>query len=335
MDLRRLRTFVTVAEQGSVSKAALRLHTSQPGLSRQIHDLQEELGLRLFDRVGRRLVLTGEGEQLLGDCRNLLGYARSLSERAQLLRRGGSGVLRVAASPVQIEAVLSTFLHRYAQRYPKVQVKLIEAVVPDILAMLERGEIHLGVLLEAFLGDDHQFGSYPVPPVELLAVYHPSLQLERGGTLDIGQLAAYPLLLLDTSFALRKTFDAVCRLARLRPNILIESRVPSNLLALAEAGHGVAIIQSVVPTHRYKVRVVGITHAGKPIREPLVVAWDKRRVLPRHTEDFCALLAAHMRELFPTTHPSASKVGAQRTDLRGRARRNAREQPPIIPLSPR
>jgi hypothetical protein len=60
MDLRRLRTFVTIAEQGTVSGAALRLHISQPGLSRQIGELQQELGLKLFDRVGRRLVLTAE-----------------------------------------------------------------------------------------------------------------------------------------------------------------------------------------------------------------------------------------------------------------------------------
>src|SRR5215210_8387244 len=134
MDLRRLRTFVTVAEQGSVSKAALHLHISQPGLSRQIQDLQQELGLRLFDRVGRRLVLTSQGEQLLGDCRSLLGHASSVAERAQQLRRGDAGVLKVAASPVQIEAVLTSFLHRYAQSYPDVQVKLAEAVGPDILA---------------------------------------------------------------------------------------------------------------------------------------------------------------------------------------------------------
>ena len=214
MDLRRLRTFVTIAEQGSVSKAASRLHLSQPALSRQIGDLQQELGLRLFDRVGRRLVLTSEGEQLLGDCRKLLGYASSLSERAQLLRRGDTGVLRVAASPVQIEAVLSTFLHRYAERYPNVQVRLIEAVGPDILAMLERGEIHLGILLQAAQADDRHFASYPVPPVELLAACHPSFQLQPGSTIDIGRLASQPLLLLDSGFVVRKTFDAVCRLAR-------------------------------------------------------------------------------------------------------------------------
>src|SRR3712207_6619098 len=68
MDLRRARTFVTVAELGTVSKAALRLRIAQPALSRQISDLEQELGLKLFDRLGRRLVLTGEGEQLLGAC---------------------------------------------------------------------------------------------------------------------------------------------------------------------------------------------------------------------------------------------------------------------------
>src|SRR5258708_22297308 len=113
MDLRRLRTFVTVAEQGSVSKAALRLHITQPALSRQIRALQQDLGLLLFDRVGRGLVLTPERGQLLGHCRDLLSQASSLNEPAQLLRRGDTVVLKVAASPVQIEAVLSTFLHRY------------------------------------------------------------------------------------------------------------------------------------------------------------------------------------------------------------------------------
>ena len=91
MDLRRLRTFVTVVEQGTVSKASLHLHVAQPALSRQINDLEEELGVKLFDRVRRRLVLTGEGEQLLERCRMALGAADSLSELALMLRRGDSG----------------------------------------------------------------------------------------------------------------------------------------------------------------------------------------------------------------------------------------------------
>ena len=144
MDLKRLRTFVTVAEQGTVSKAALALRITQPALSRQIGDLQQDLGLKLFRRSGRCLVLTREGEQLLGDCRTVLSIADSLSERAQLLRQGDTGVLRVAAAPQTIESVLPSFLHRYAERYPGVRVKLVEALASDHLAMLERGEVHLG-----------------------------------------------------------------------------------------------------------------------------------------------------------------------------------------------
>jgi DNA-binding transcriptional LysR family regulator len=136
MDLKHVRTFVTVAEQGSVSKAALRLHITQPALSRQIQDFQRGLGLKLFDRVGRGLVLTSEGEQLLIECRALLTHAETISERAKTLQHGDTGTLNVAASPVQIEAVLSGFLHRYAERYPKVDVRVIEAVGPDILPCL-------------------------------------------------------------------------------------------------------------------------------------------------------------------------------------------------------
>ena len=299
MDLRRLRTFVTIAEQGTVSSAALRLHISQPGLSRQIGELQQELDLKLFDRIGRRLVLTAEGEQLLLDCRTLLAYADAISERVQVLRGGDTGALKVAASPLQFETVFSTFLRRYTQRYPNVRVKLIEAVGLDTLAMLERGEIHLGVcLLQSVKTDESHFGYSPMPPIELLGAFHPSVKLKRGSTIDVVRLASYPLLLPDSSFAVRTTFDAVCSLARLKPNILIESRAPHTLLAFAEAGHGVAVIPSGLRTHRYALRTVRITYESKPLREPLAVVWDKRRTLPRYARDFSELLAAHMRKLY-------------------------------------
>jgi len=299
MELRRIRTFVTVAQEGTISKAALSLRITQPALSRQIQDLQHELGLRLFDRVGRRLVLTSEGEQLLGDCRALLNGVHALGERAQTLQRGDAGALKIAASPVQIEAVLSTFLHAYARRYPNVQVKLIEAVGPDILALLERGEIHLGILLQDIQDDDERLGHVPAPPVELLAAFSAAFPFKHGRSIDLGSLAAHPLLLLDSGFLVRRTFDATCRVARVKPDVRTESRAPSNLLALAEAGHGVAVIPSVVATHRYKVRVARITCGGKPIREPLCVAWDRRRALPRYAVAFSQLLAAHMSKHVP------------------------------------
>ena len=227
MDLRHLRTFATVAEQRTVSKAALLLRIAQPALSRQIKELEEELGLRLFDRVRRRLILTGEGEQLLADCRSVLGAVGSFGERAQQLRGADTGILRIAATPQSMEGIVSTFLHQYAKRRPNVQIKLSEAVGSNLLAVLERGDVHVSIcLMRAIQSDDHPFDSFPLPPLEFLAACHPRLELGSAGNVDISKLAPHPLLLLDSSFAVRNTFDAACRLAGFKPNIFIESRSP-------------------------------------------------------------------------------------------------------------
>jgi LysR family nitrogen assimilation transcriptional regulator len=306
MDLRHARTFVTVVELGTVSKAAARLHIAQPALSRQIGDLEQELGLKLFDRVGRRLVLTSEGEQLLGDCRVLLNCASSIGERAQQLRRGDAGILKVAASPQFIEGTLSGFLDRYTQRYPNVQVKVIEAIAwSDTLGMLERGEIHLGQnLLRVVQPDDPRFASHPLEAVDLLAASHAPLMLGKSGAIEIARLAAHPLLVLDTSFVSRRTFDATCRLAGIEANIVFESRTPHTLLAMAERGHGVAIVPSAVRIDRYPLRIVRITYGGKPLREYLAVFWDKRRSLPSYATAFCDMLSEYVREVFPISRPS-------------------------------
>jgi DNA-binding transcriptional LysR family regulator len=313
MDLRRLRTFIAVAELGTVSKAALRLRISQSALSRQISDLEQELRIGLFDRVGRRLVLTAIGEELLGDCRSVLRQVGSLGERAELLRRGDSGVLRVAASPQMIESVLSTFLPRYAGRFPNVQVKLTEALGPAQVALLERGEVHLGIRHDQ--GVDPFLASLTLQPDEVLAACAPSLHIGSAATIDIRSLTAYPLLLLEPGYSVRVQFNAACRLANVKLNILFESRAPHTLLALAEAGQGVAIIPSLLRTDRYELRILRVAHRGRPLREGLVVQWDKRRPILPYATSFGEALAEHMREVFPVTRPSRGKRAAGRKQV--------------------
>lgn len=306
MRLRQARTFVTVAELGTVSKAAVRLRIAQPALSRQIIDLEQELGLRLFDRIGRRLLLTGEGEQLLAGCRVLLNCASAVKEQAELLRQGDTGVLKIAGSPQHIESVLSQFLHRYAARFPNVEVRIAEGTGSEILRLLESGEIHLGQnLLHAVKLDKRHFDSLALGSVELLAACHPSLPIGRRRSMEVARLAEFPLLLMDSGFGFRRAFDAASRMAGLNPTIKFESRNPHTLLALAEAGHGVAIVPSQLQCHRYALRIVGLTYRSRPLREPLTISWDKRRPLPRFATDYCAMLADYMREIFPITRPTA------------------------------
>ena len=310
MDLKRLRTFVVVAELGTVSRAALQLRISQSALSRQISDLEAELRVRLFDRVGRRLVLTAIAEDLLGDCRSLLSQVGSLGERVDVLRRGDTGVLKVATSPQMIESVLSTFLPRYAARFPNVRVKLTEALGPAQVPLLERGDVHLGIRHDQ--GVHRDLASHALLPDEILAVCHRSMQIAPTDMIDIVELGAHRLLLLEAGYSVRVQFNAACRVAHVKPNIVFESRAPHTLLALAEARHGVAIIPSLLRTDRYALRIYRVAHRGKPLQETLVVQWDKRRPLLPYAASFCEALAAHIREVFPITQPSNGKTRAVR-----------------------
>jgi DNA-binding transcriptional LysR family regulator len=300
MDLREVRTFVAVADLGTVSKAAEQLHITQPALSRRIADLEGELGLRLFDRVGRRLLLTSEGAQLLKECRGLLNYSRAVREQAEGLKRGDAGMLRVSASPHLIEGLFPEFLRDYAKRYPNVHVRLVEAVGPQMFELLEKGEIHLvQAVARALAPDDRRFGAYSLAPMEMLAACHPSLKLGKSGAIEIQALAPYPLLQATEDFAMRRSFDSACRLAGFVPNYILECRSPHALLAMAQAGHGVAIIPSALSIRRYVLRRLRIVYRGKPLSEPLVMIYDKRRPLPAYAKAFCDMLAVHAKRVFP------------------------------------
>src|SRR5262245_46029863 len=220
MDLRRLKTFTAIAEHGTVSKAAKVLHLTQPALSRQIAELKLALGLKLFDRVGRRLVLTAEGEQMLDDCRALLAQAGMIKDRAQSLKRGDAGTLRVVASQQILENVLPGFLHVHAERYPDVTLKLIEAPALEHFGMLDRGEVQLAITV--IQADYRRFGKQQLPPIEVVAAWHPALDLPGTPTIEIQELERHPLLLPNRGFATRRMFDAACRLAGCKPAMLIE-----------------------------------------------------------------------------------------------------------------
>lgn len=120
MNLRFLRTFVAIADHAGVARAAARLNLTQSAASRQLQSLENELGLRLFARIGRNIRLTREGEDLLARSRRLLADAAALGERARALKSGEVGVLRLGATPQVIETLLAGLLPRYCKRHPGV-----------------------------------------------------------------------------------------------------------------------------------------------------------------------------------------------------------------------
>jgi DNA-binding transcriptional LysR family regulator len=171
--------------------------------------------------------------------------------------------------------------------------------------MLEKGEIDLAQMVtRALTADERSFGAYPLAPMEMLAACHPSLKLGKNGAIEIRALASHPLLQATEDFAMRRSFDSACRLAGFTPNYVLECRSPHALLAMAQAGHGIAIIPSALRTDRYVLRTLRVLFRGKSLSEPLVVVYDKRRPLPSYAKLFCDLLAEHAKRVFPVVHPT-------------------------------
>ena len=262
MDLRHLRAFAAIVDAGGFARAAALLNLSQPALSRQIHALEAHLGVPLFDRIGRRALLTSEGEDLLRRSRRLLTDADSLGERAQALRSGHTGLLRVGATPQAMETLLAGFLPRYRRRHPGVEVHLVEDGGVRLPARLEHGDVHLSLMPAG----DARFRWRLLGPLYVLAVLPKSHRWSRRATLEIEELVDVPLLLPRRDFGSREWFDAACQVAHMRPRVLLESGAPPTLVALAQAGYGIAIIPSNarVPRGMWAVPIVqrGTPQAG-------------------------------------------------------------------------
>jgi LysR family transcriptional regulator, cyn operon transcriptional activator len=295
VDLRHLRAFAAIVDAGGFARAAVQLNLSQPALSRQIRTLETDLGVRLFDRVNRRALLTSEGEDLLRRSRRLLTDADSLGERARALKSGDTGLLRVGAAPQAIETVLAVFLSRYRRRHPGVEVHLVEEGGDRLPSRLERGDVQLAMIPAG----DPRFRWRVLGPLFVLAVLPPSHRWGRRATLEIEELATVPLLLTQRGFGSRAWFDASCQIAHVRPHVLLESGAPPTLVALAQAGYGVAIVPSNARIPRRGLRAVPLVRRGEPIGRWASIAWDPRRFLAPYADQFVAELVEHSRRAFP------------------------------------
>ena len=295
MNLRHLRTFVGVADAGGLRRAAGRVHLSQPAISRQLHALEAELGVRLFDLIGRRVQLTSAGEDLLQRSRRLLIDAEAIGERARALKSGQTGLLRVGAMPQLIESLMVPFLKRYRRRHPAVEVRLTEDGGVRLPIRLERGDVHLATIPEA----DERFDSRPLFPIYVLAVMAPDHRLKRRAVLDIVDLAGEPLLLLTRAFASREWFHSACQAARIRPSIVFESAAPQTLVSLAAAGDGIALVPQAVLLSYARVQAIPLVYRGQPIGRWQTIAWNPQRFLAPYAQDFVVELTTYTRTNYP------------------------------------
>ena len=268
MELRHLRYFVAVAEAENVTRAAKKLHVAQPAISRQIRDLEEELGLALLERTARAVRLTEAGRVLLAEARAVLQRADDAVAAVRAVAGGVRGELHVGYAPSLTVQILPRALRRFQAEFPGVRVSLHDLSTGEMLAGLRDNRLHVALMV-APAGKElrglrfHELARYP-----MCVALAPGHRLARSRSLSLSKIAAEPLIGYSRAdypeyhAALAKIFAPSGR----TPTIVEEHDSVTSLIAAVESGRGIALVPSALTCMvGARLKILSITPSLAPI----------------------------------------------------------------------
>lgn len=240
MNLRDLRYFIALAETRHFGRAAEACFVSQPTLSTQLKKLEEELGVPLFERAPRNVLLTAAGEQILEHARQALAHVSQMQEIARHTKDPESASVRLGIFPTLAPYLLPHVVPKIRQRFPHLELLLVEEKTETLILQLRNGLIDAAVLAEP-VADEH-FDSmhlFTEPFVLALPEKHP---LSRQRTLGMGELEQQHLLLLEDGHCLRDQALAVCGLSGASEKEGFRATSLETLRQMVAAGVGITLL---------------------------------------------------------------------------------------------
>lgn len=283
VELRQLRSFLATVEEGTVSGAAVRLHVTQPGLSRQLRQLERDLGVDLFDRRAGRLRLSRSGGELLPRVREVLAAVESLTADASFLAGGGLRRLVVAAPTVTLTDVVSPFVATMDAGDPVVDVRAGDGLTTA--EMLSAGaDLAIGTQRPP-----RPFAFRRLAVLPVWAYVQESDPWSGRGVVPLRELLEREVVGLPTTFTAREALDAAVSSVEASYSAFVEAANGTIAQALAAAGRGVAVVSD---DPRYDLVPLAIHVDGKPLSITLFAAWDSRSIAASPMEQLAARLEA-------------------------------------------
>lgn len=247
MNFQQLRSVRETVRCGfNLTEVAAVLHTSQPGISRQIRELEDELGIEIFVRAGKRLTgLTPPGEAVLPIVERLLLDAENLRRAGDEFSAQTSGRLSIAATHSQARYALPAVVRDFRQLYPQVTLNLHQGSPKQVAEMLLSGEADIGIATEALAGYEQLVAlpCYRWTHSVVVPIGHDLLKQE--GPLTLQRLARYPIITYDIGYTGRTHIDEAFAAEGLKPSVVLTAMDADVIKTYAELGMGVGIVASI------------------------------------------------------------------------------------------
>lgn len=245
MNLQQFRYVSEVARRNlNVSEAAHALHTSQPGVSKQIRSLEEELGAQIFRRRGRRLVaVTDAGREIVAAIERILDEVVNLKAVGEEFAHHARGTLAVGVTHTQARYALPPIVTAFKKRFPEVKLKLLQGNPQQLARMVVDGEADLAIATEA-LDDPAQLVAIPCYRWHHCVVVPKGHPLARAKPLTLEEIAAHPIVTYDPTFAGRSAVDRSFAARGLSPDVVLTALDSDVIKSYVALGLGVGIISS-------------------------------------------------------------------------------------------
>ncbi|RLQ23346.1 LysR family transcriptional regulator [Seongchinamella sediminis] len=286
MDLRKLQIFTTVADAGSFSAAAEHLHMAQPAVSIAVRKLEDSLGISLFDRSGRRIALTAEGEALLRRAHSILQQVEELKASAGDLKNLLRGELSIACPSMLATYYLPDLLSGFLAEHPGLTAAVTQAGTAQVEDMLLGDEIELGVTTDGGAAELERWPLVTEQIVVCVATTHP---WSRHRSLRIQDLHQAPMVVYESGYFIRQQLDQLCQAAGVEPDLRVQSNFLPLLLRMVKQGLGATV--GLRTMAEQEPGIVGIPLAPRA-EVPMALARRSGKTLSRANQAFLDWLIA-------------------------------------------
>lgn len=282
MDIRQLRYFLTIAEEGQITSAANRLHMSQPPLSQQLKLLEEELGIKLVERGSRSIQLTDAGKLLKNRAEQILELSDTTVKELKDFDNGLKGTLSIGTVSSSGATFLPERIQKFNKNFPGISFEIWEGNTYRILEILNSGIIEIGIVRTPF--NISTFDCIKMPLEPMVAVNVNSMQeFPSKDYIELSELASKPLIIYRR---FENLILETCKKVGFRPNIICRTDDARSTLLWAESGIGIALVPESA------TKLVGSSNLKyKPINEKdlqtqIAAIWVKNRYLSTAAKQF-------------------------------------------------